>query len=529
MSRAKVLAMAALLCTAFAAASTASEVLSEHVTGGQLDLSWIGGFDTPNAMYGKTLESSDPAYANPSGDHTVAVAQSSMAPDSGGIICTVTDPGSVTADVAWEGWMFTGSGDTRRGLVVRATPGNNYKSFYMFVIEPGLAKLRFRKIIDSTPTTLKEWLVFTTLPAGVIPSNTWHHLKVIAEGTSFRFFFDGFELPGGPYADGNIAAGAVGCYSFRFDLGNVPVYFDDLVLSCLSEVTATLDVKPHHLNLGSKGKWITAYVTAPAPHLASEIDVASLRLNGVPAATDPEPKLEDHDTRLKVKFPRAAFAATLEAGDAVPVTLSGAVGQSCMTATDVLEVKAPKVHAPHHGDHLVAGQVADVTWDVDAEAQSMSLMLSTDDGETWSVAAPSVPNTGIYRWQVPPVSTDQARIALVSVYDTDETGVVNQSEYAASDAFSIDAALAVTPGGAEFSLRAANPVAGPFAVSFSLATAERARIDVFDVAGRAIVSREVGGRAGTQRTTFAAMPAGQYIVRLSQSGRTLTSRVTVMR
>jgi hypothetical protein len=32
-------------------------------------------------MYGKTLDASDPAYANPSGDNTVAVAQNAS-PDS---------------------------------------------------------------------------------------------------------------------------------------------------------------------------------------------------------------------------------------------------------------------------------------------------------------------------------------------------------------------------------------------------------------------------------------------------------------
>src|SRR5206468_1064943 len=97
------------------------------------------------------------------------------------------------------------------------------------------------------------------------------------------------------------------------------------------ELTATLDVKPHDLNLGSHGKWITAFVTPPAPHLASEIDVASLRLDGVPVAADQETKIDEQGTRLKLKFDRAAVAGTLTAGDAVPVTLTGAVGSSCMT------------------------------------------------------------------------------------------------------------------------------------------------------------------------------------------------------
>ena len=61
--------------------------------------------------------------------------------------------------------------------------------------------------------------------------NTWHKMKVSATGTSFRCFFDDFELTSTPIADATLAAGYVGVYNFRFDLGSVPVYFDDLVLT----------------------------------------------------------------------------------------------------------------------------------------------------------------------------------------------------------------------------------------------------------------------------------------------------------
>ena len=129
MRLAKAIVLTSALINLFATLAAAGTIISEHVTGGYLDLPWTYGFATPNTMYGKTLDPSDPAYANPSGDHTVAVAQNAS-PDSGGICVTVTDPGTIGPDYAWEGWFFTGDGSTRRGLIVRATPANNFESFY---------------------------------------------------------------------------------------------------------------------------------------------------------------------------------------------------------------------------------------------------------------------------------------------------------------------------------------------------------------------------------------------------------------
>jgi hypothetical protein len=263
MRLAKAFALTTLLGIALATSAHASEILAEHVTGGTLDLPWIGGFQTSNnVMYGKTLVASDPGLRQPSGDHTVAVAQNSS-PDSGGIIVTTTNPGPLQSNYAWEGWIFTGNGETRRGLLLRADPTNDFQTFYMFVIEPGLAKLRFRKFVNAVPTTIKEWLAFTDIPAGQITPNAWHKLKVVADGNQFTCSFDDVVLPGQPIVDSDIAGGYVGVYNFRFDLGNVPVYFDDLVLSCVSEVTASLEVEPHDLNLESKGKYVTVSSRRP--------------------------------------------------------------------------------------------------------------------------------------------------------------------------------------------------------------------------------------------------------------------------
>ncbi|NOT34673.1 MAG: hypothetical protein HOP12_10960 [Candidatus Eisenbacteria bacterium] len=218
-----------LMISVALAASAHAATFAEHVTGGVLDLVWVPGFGISNTMQPLTLAPSNPAYANPSGDHTVAVATNSSVPDSGGVILTATDPMGLV-DYTWEGWFFTGDGNTRRGLVLRADPSNGFGTCYQFVIQSGLFQINFRKLVNSAPTTLGTWFA-NTLPGGVPTVNTWHHMKVIALGDSFRCFFDGAELTTVPIVDNSIPTGWVGAYNFRFDLGGVPVYFDDLTLT----------------------------------------------------------------------------------------------------------------------------------------------------------------------------------------------------------------------------------------------------------------------------------------------------------
>ena len=235
-----------LTLVAMLAATAGAAVREEHVTGGVLDLVWKPGLlmpngdPLPNVMHAAILDPTDPAYANPSGDHTVGVATNSFAPDSGGVILTCTDPAGLS-DYSWEGWMFTGAGNTRRGLVVRADPTNAFQSCYQFVIQAGLFQLNFRKLVNQTPTTLGTWFA-NTLPGGVPQPNTWHKMKIVAMGNGFQCFWDGFELTGGtPIIDlsaPSLPTGWVGAYNFRFDLGDVPVYFDDLLLDSAGPTAA---------------------------------------------------------------------------------------------------------------------------------------------------------------------------------------------------------------------------------------------------------------------------------------------------
>src|SRR5262249_38501993 len=102
----------------------------------------------------------------------------------------------------------------------------------------GLLQFNFRKLINSAPTTLGTWFS-NTFPGGSPAVNTWHKMKVTAIGNTFRCYWDGFELTNGsPIVDSSIPTGWVGVYNFRFDLGNITFYVDDLILDDLG-VTPT--------------------------------------------------------------------------------------------------------------------------------------------------------------------------------------------------------------------------------------------------------------------------------------------------
>lgn len=93
----------------------------------------------------------------------------------------------------------------------------------------------------------------------------------------------------------------------------------------------------------------------------------------------------------------------------------------------------------------------------------------------------------------------------------------------------------VTPGAAAFALRGfdRNPAPSDALLEFSLPDGASARLDVFDVSGRMVASREVGSYgAGTHRIAVPELrqaPAGLLFVRLVRDGKTLVARATHLR
>ncbi len=78
-----------------------------------------------------------------------------------------------------------------------------------------------------------------------------------------------------------------------------------------------------------------------------------------------------------------------------------------------------------------------------------------------------------------------------------------------------------------------NPSSGALAASFTLPVAQPATLELFDVSGRRIVSREVGSLgAGAHVVDLApgrSLVAGVYLLRLAQAGRSLNASCVVVR
>jgi hypothetical protein len=282
----------------------------------------------------------------------------------------------------------------------------------------------------------------------------------------------------------------------------------------------------------------------PAPPLAAgDIDVSSIRLNGtVPVDAAAATALGDHDgdgvPDLMVKFDRVAVELTVSEGESVPVTVTGTLDDHPFSGADSIRVRRGRISSPHAGSQLAGGALAWVRWETPngVAVESVRLLFSPDGGGTWSPIARGQPNTGSYDWMVPGVPSDQARMAVVAESADRSTmeGVLG-----VSDAFAIGATVGVdvpTPGQVALAIRGVTPnpaVGGRLRVEFALRDGSPARLELMDVAGRLLHSRDVGSFGpGTHALDLSAgrvLRPGMYFLRLTQGGREARTRATVLR
>jgi hypothetical protein len=91
------------------------------------------------------------------------------------------------------------------------------------------------------------------------------------------------------------------------------------------------------------------------------------------------------------------------------------------------------------------------------------------------------------------------------------------------------------PGPAKLAIRGVtpNPAKGELRVSLSLGDLEPATLELFDVSGRKLEARRVEGMGPGWHTVTVGdpsmLPAGLYLVRLTQGRRSLTTRAAVVR
>jgi hypothetical protein len=189
-----------------------------------------------------------------------------------------------------------------------------------------------------------------------------------------------------------------------------------------------------------------------------------------------------------------------------------------------------------------SGQAASMTASAEAEPSQARIQ--------WSVQNAAGPYAAVYR------SEEGAPWTSVATVEADATGVVTYVDGSVEpggrygyllvvpsrrgETFGGEAWVDIPgptgtlpPGGRAFALESVrpNPVVDRFAVGFVLPDAAPARLELFDVAGRRVLHRQLdspgAGRHVVQLGAAADYRPGMYFLRLSQAGSSLTGRVVI--
>jgi hypothetical protein len=106
----------------------------------------------------------------------------------------------------------------------------------------------------------------------------------------------------------------------------------------------------------------------------------------------------------------------------IPAVLGGSALQNDYTLS--ITPLGEGVARPNGGELLIAGSQYDITWYLDTAVATVRIDLSIDNGQTWEQIVVT-PNTRLYSWTVPQVSSDSC---LIRVADTSATGPSDVSD-----------------------------------------------------------------------------------------------------
>ncbi len=169
------------------------------------------------------------------------------------------------------------------------------------------------------------------------PDGNMHIFKMNVDGTGIE------QLTEGPYNDEYPTLSPDGLYLSYLRLpedfvkqGSPVPYPYELVIKTFM-IYATVDFDPDTLNRKSKGKWVTVYIGLPDGYDVSDIEIESVRLDGLSRA-DSSPT-EITDGILMVKFDREEVIDLLEPGENVLITISGFLSNGLyFEGTDTIRV-----------------------------------------------------------------------------------------------------------------------------------------------------------------------------------------------
>jgi parallel beta-helix repeat protein len=149
---------------------------------------------------------------------------------------------------------------------------------------------------------------------------------------------------GSPIINGNTFTG--NDYGIYYLGGSNPIItnntFTDNVVDIFSMVLVTLDINPNTLNLKSKGRWVTAYITLPEGMEASDIEFDTISLGDGTFEVGGEYR-EFHSNGCTVKFDRSELEDQIGApNEDLQLTLIGELSDGTLfSGSDTIRVICP--------------------------------------------------------------------------------------------------------------------------------------------------------------------------------------------
>jgi len=202
--------------------------------------------------------------------------------------------------------------------------------------------------------------------------------------------------------------------------------------------------------------------------------------------------------------------ATVDDGAVYPITIDPLITSTADTQLSAFQAGAQfgrfvagagDVNGDGFGDVIVGAELYDAG--------------EQDEGAAFIVhgSATRIPSNSF------PATTLQSNQALASLGKVAGAGDVNGDGYSAARGL-----LSIEP--------LANPTRGPIAFTAVLATEEIARVELFDIGGRRVLSRELApgqpDRRDFQLGEGRALASGVYLLRLTQSGHSATAGVVLL-
>ena len=180
---------------------------------------------------------------NPSGDSWVGKLGNDL---SGGGVGSAFSGDTTFSDFRLEAQIYipvdASTAATYYGLEFRLDSldnGSGYQLLTRFKQGVPSQGIRFRSRVGASPVTIHEWLA-ADIPGGIPDTAGWHQLAVEVEGNQFRFYYDGTELPDGPYTDDTFTHGWIGAYVWDMAVSPAYLFIDDIyVINATSGIQDT--------------------------------------------------------------------------------------------------------------------------------------------------------------------------------------------------------------------------------------------------------------------------------------------------